>query len=91
MRTTMKPGEYRIYPSVKSEAQPTFDGVYVDLSNNAFIGKVVEVKVGEGDHINNTTGYGVRPFSDAEGDYLPLLISDEEFRSSINQVLVQYT
>ncbi len=90
MKTTVKPGQYRIYPSLKMDGMPTADGVYVDLSGNAFIGKVVEIQMGEGDHINNTTGYGVRAFDDSEGEYLPLLMTDEEFKAAINQVLVEY-
>jgi len=87
----MKPGDYRIYPSIALDGFASADGVYVDLRGEAFIGEVVEVQVGEGDHVNNTTGYGVLPYSDdGDGDYIPLPISDEEFRSRINQVLVEY-
>lgn len=67
----MKPGDYRVQ-TISVGGYPDADGVYVNLRGDAYLGVINPIDEDRhGDHKDNTSGFGVLPYSDEDGDYVP--------------------
>lgn len=83
----MKPGDYRVQP-IAVDGYADADGVYVSLRGDAW--RCVVNPIDEdrhGDHRENASGYGVLPYSDEEGDYVP---APDGWESRVLETLVLY-